>query len=181
MKRITFLLIIPLLVFGCNKNNNPKTSGEASLNSERILDDNTQTYSISGFSFEKGSVILYNPASSQGASIPDFIALPDVQNNVYSAYFDTQNTLPSFALVGEFASSGEAQTFFDNYKEVDVNTYTGFAKPVVENQVWVFKTRNDKYAKLLIVKVNAYLKDTEAFAEVNFKWAYQPDGSKVLP
>ena len=170
MKRITFLLIIPLLVFGCNKNNNPKTSGEASLNSELILEG--ETYSVPGFSFESGSVVLYNPAGGQ--TIPDIFALPDVQNNVFSAYFDTQNTLPSFALVGEFASSGEAQNFFDNYKEVDVNTYTGFAKPVVENQVWVFNTRNDKYAKLLIVKVNAYLKDTEAFAEVNFKWAYQP-------
>jgi hypothetical protein len=177
MKKITLLIIIAFLVLGCNKNNNPKTTGEASLNSELILEG--ETYSVPGFSFESASVVLYNPAGGQ--TIPDIFALPDVQNNVYSAYFDTQNTLPSFALVAEFESSGEAQDFFNNYKLVDVNSYSGLAKPVVKNQVWVFKTRNDKYAKLLVVKVDAYLKDDEAFAEVTFKWVYQPDGSKVFP
>lgn len=177
MKKISLLIIIPLLLFGCNDKNKTKTSGEATLNSELILEG--QTYSVPGFSFESGSVVLYNPAGGQ--TIPDFFALPEVQGNIYSAYFDTQNTFPSFAKVGEFSTIGEAQDFFNNYKEVDVNSYIDYANPVLENQVWVFKTRNEKYAKLLIIKVNAYLKDTEPFAEVNFKWAYQPDGSKILP
>ena len=177
MRKIALLLILPLFILGCDKKNKTKTSGEVSLNSELILVG--ETYSVPGFSFESASVELYNPAG--GTTIPDIFALPEVQNNVYSAYFDTQNTYPSFALVGVFDSSTEAQDFYTNYKQVDVNNYTGLAKPVLKNQVWVFKTRNDNYAKLLILKVDAYLKDTEAFAEVTFKWVYQPDASTVLP
>ena len=177
MRKIALLLILPLFILGCDNKNKTKTSGEVSLNSELILVG--ETYSVPGFSFESASVELYNPAG--GTTIPDIFALPEVQNNVYSAYFDTQNTYPSFALVGEFDSSTEAQDFYTNYKQVDVNNYTGLAKPVLKNQVWVFKTRNDNYAKLLILKVDAYLKDTEDFEEVTFKWVYQPDGSTVLP
>jgi len=177
MKKIAFLLVFSLFLLGCDNKNKTKTSGEVSLNSELILVG--ETYSVPGFSFESASVELYNPAG--GNTIPDLFALPEVQNNVYSAYFDTQNNYPSFALVGEFDSSSEALDFYNNYKQVNVNNYTGLAKPVLKNQIWVFKTRNDEFAKLLILKVEAYLKDTEAFAEVTFKWAYQPDGSTVLP
>ena len=181
MKKISLLIIIPLLLFGCDDKNKTKTSGEATLNSELIFNNNTQTWTVPGFSFESGSVVLYNPAGGQ--TIPDIFAIPesDAHNNVTGAYLDTQNTFSSFAKVGEFSTIGEAQDFFNNYKQVDVSSFVGSANPVLENQVWVFKTRNEKYAKLLIVKVDAYLKDTDPFAEVVFKWAYQPDGSKILP
>ena len=178
MKKIIFILMLVAIVLnGCNKDNNDKTSGENSLNSELILSG--QTYSIQGFSFESGSVILYNPASS--TSIPDIFVLPDSQNNEISAYLDTENPFESFALAGTFQTSGEALDFFNNYKEVKVSSYVSFAKPVLENQVWVFKTRNNKYTKLLILKVNTSVKNLEPFAEITFKWAYQPDGSTIFP
>ncbi|RLD36677.1 MAG: hypothetical protein DRI73_00225 [Bacteroidetes bacterium] len=180
MKKTIFILILAAIIInGCNKNDNDKTSGENSLNSELILSG--QTYSIQGFSFESGSVILYNPASS--TSIPDIFALPDTdpQNNEVTAYLDTENPFESFALAGTFPTSGEALDFYNNYKEVKVSTYVSFAKPVLENQVWVFKTRNNKYAKMLIMKVNTSIKNQEPYAEVTFKWAYQPDGSTIFP
>lgn len=174
----TFIIAI-LLLSGCNKDNKDKTSGENTLNSELILDG--QTYSVQGFSFETGNVILYNPATS--TTKPDFMVLPDtdpITNDIF-AYLDTENPLESFGLAGTFPSSGQARDFFDNYKEVDISTFISFAKPVLENQVWVFKTREKKYAKLLILKVNTSIKNSEAFAEVTFKWVYQPDGSKIFP
>ncbi len=179
IKTIFTLILVVFLLNGCNKDNKDKTSGENTLNSELILDG--LTYSVQGFSFESGNVVLYNPASS--ASKPDFMVLPDtdpITDDVY-AYLDTENPLESFGLAGTFPSSGEALDFFNNYKEVDITTFIPFAKPVRENQVWVFKTRNKKYAKLLIVKVNTSIKNNEPFAEVTFKWVYQPDGSKIFP
>ena len=178
MKKIIYIIIFAAIIqSSCDKNNNDKTSGENSLNSELILSG--QTYSIQGFSFESGSVILYNPASS--TSIPDIFVLPDSQNNELSAYLDTENPFESFALAGTFQTSGDALDFFNNYKKVEINSYIPFAKPVLENQVWIFKTRNNKYAKLLILKVNTSVKNLEPFAEITFKWAYQPDGSTIFP
>ena len=178
MKKIIYILLLATIFqSSCDKDNNDKTSGENSLNSELILSG--QTYSIQGFSFESGSVILYNPASS--TSIPDIFVLPDSQNNEISAYLDTENPFESFALAGTFQTSGDALDFFNNYKEVEVNSYVPFAKPVLENQVWIFKTRSNKYAKLLILKVNTSVKDLEPYVEITFKWAYQPDGTTIFP
>jgi hypothetical protein len=180
MIRTAFTLIIAVVLFNsCTKDNKDKTSGENTLNSELILDG--QTYSVQGFSFESGSVILYNPATS--TTKPDFMVLPDtdpITNNIY-AYLDTENPLESFGLAGTFPSSGKALDFFNNYKEVNITTFIPFAKPALENQVWVFKTKNKNYAKLLILKVNTSIKNNEPFAEVTFKWVYQPDGTKIFP
>jgi hypothetical protein len=172
------ILLLSVLFSSCDKKNKIKTSGEDKLNSEKVLEGST--YSIPGFSFESGSVVLYNPAASQ--NIPDIFALPssDAQGNVTGAYFDSQNINESFALVGEFSTSDSALSFFNDYKQVDANSFVFLAKPVLKNQVWVFKTRNEKYAKILILDVQAYLKNTEPFAEVTFKWVYQPDGSKTF-
>ena len=59
MKRGVLFSALLLIAFsGCEKEENPDTSGEATLTSDRFLEGST--YSIFGFSFEQGKVIKYN-------------------------------------------------------------------------------------------------------------------------
>ena len=149
------------------------------MTSDRILEGSA--YTIQGFSFEKGEVVLYNPESTK--TIPDLFVLPLAasQGNVTGTFFDSPNVYSSFVLVGSFSDAGEALYFFNNYMEASDTSFTELASPLQINQVWLFKTNSEKFAKLLIKDVQYYLKDITPFAEVKFKWVFQPDGSKQFP
>jgi len=179
-KSITIILIsVFLVLLGCSKDKNGRTSGEATLNSERVLEGSA--YTIPGFQFKTGSVILYNPQTS--ANTPDIFVLPiaDAQGNVTGAYLDSPNILESFALVGTYGSAAEAVEAFNNYTTVNVAGYSALANPILEHQVWVFKTSNDHFAKILILEIETYKVGIEPNAEVRFRWVYQPDGSNTFP
>lgn len=173
MYKAIFILILILFASGCSKDKEVKTSGTHTITSEMILEG--QTYSYYGFSFSKASVKLYNDASSTDR--PDFGV---GMNQDSLPYFDTENIEESFALAGVFSAADSALTFFNNYGEVDVNSYIGLAQPVLENQIWVFKTRSNTFGKILILNTLNYEKNSYMIVEVQFKWVYQPDGSTLF-
>ncbi len=177
MKILTQILIISFLIASCSKEEKQKLYGTSTLSSERVLKD--QTYAYYGFSFDKGSAGLYNPASS--SDTPDF-ALVDNDgfggNMIIS--FNSDNFKNSFALLASFTRADSALYFFNNYLQVGVDSYTGQAIPVLKNQIWLFKTRNDKYGKILIMDTLQYMNKSDLVAEVKFKWVYQPDGSDIF-
>lgn len=178
MRKLLVLFLI-ISVSACQKKNRVPTSGEATINSDRILSGSA--YSIQGFSFATGSVILYNPGSP--TNIPDLFVLPiaDTQGNATGAYFDSPNQYESFSLVNTLENADEALQFFNSYLTVDVSDYTSLANPLLINQVWVFKTNSGNFAKLLILRILNQVKDATPYAEVRFKWVYQPDGSTKFP
>jgi hypothetical protein len=66
--------------------------------------------------------------------------------------------------------------------------WTDFADPVKPNQVWIYRSQGEKYAKIRIIStVNERRKDTSAlrdsvdYAECTFEWVYQPDGTITFP
>ena len=173
MYKSILILISILFATACSKDEEVKTSGTHSITSEKILEG--QTYSYYGFSFSKAAVKLYNVATSTDR--PDFGV---GMNQDSLPYFDTENIEESFALAGAFSTADSALTFFNNYEEVDVNSYVGLAQPVLENQIWVFKTRSSTFGKILIMNSLSYEKNSYLIVEVQFKWVYQPDGSSIF-
>ena len=172
------LLFSTLLLFtfaGCEKEESPDTSGEATLTSDRFLEGST--YSIYGFSFEQGEVSKYNPAGE--GIIPDFFILPKTGTGgqITGALLDSPNQNKSFSLTAEFNDSSLALQYFSEYKNVIDSNYVFLADPFEENQVWTFRTAANKFGKILIKEVKAFVKDTENYAETTFLWEYQPDGS----
>jgi len=177
-KEIIITGLVLILGFAGCKKDEPSiiTSGTATLTSTRFMDGST--YSSFGFSFEKGGVIKYNPALD--TEIPDIFVFPiaEASGDITGAYLDSPNIIEnSFSLTAGFDDESSATEFFDNYKTVNVTTYTKLAKPILKYQVWTFKTRNKLFAKLLITDVQAYIKVSTPYAETTFKWVYQPDGS----
>jgi len=164
----------------CEDDNKPRTSGEVTITSELILEGST--YSFNGFSFELGKVISYNPQSSKMP--PDIVVLPDNSGEEIIAFLEVLNNVqlkPLIALAGEFADWTSAENFFINYIQIaDSLSYTYWAKPTLENQVWIIKTLDGNYGKILIKNVETYLNLTTPYAAVTFKWEYQPDGTRIF-
>ncbi len=176
MKRVFFFSALLLFAFsGCEKEENPDTSGEATLTSDRFQEG--LTYSIYGFSFEQGEVIKYNPAGEE--IIPDFFILPKTETGgqLTGAYLDSPNHNESFSLTAEFSDSSLALQYFNYYKNIIDSNYVFFADSLEKNQVWTFRTNSNRFGKILIKDVKALVKDTENYAETTFLWEYQPDGS----
>ena len=175
MKRAFLFSVLLLFAFsGCEKEEDPVTSGEATLTSDRVLEGST--YSIYGFSFEQGMVIKYNPAGT--GTIPDFFILPITDGGQPSgALLDTPNQSKSFSLTAEFSDPLVALQYFNYYKNVIDSNYVFLANPLEENQVWTFRTNSDKFGKILMKEVKALVKNNENYAETTFLWEYQPNGS----
>ena len=66
------------------------------------------------------------------------------------------------------------------YNNIIDSNYVSLANPLEKNQVWTFRTSANKFGKILIKDVKAFVKDTENYAETTFLWEYQPDGSMVF-
>ena len=176
MNRILSISVLLLFAFsGCEKEENPDTSGEATLTSDRFLEGST--YSIYGFSFEQGEVIKYNPAGE--GIIPDFFIMPvtGTGGQPTGALLDSPNQNKSFSLTAEFSDSSLALQYFSDYKNIIDSNYVSLANPLEKNQVWTFRTAANKFGKILIKDVKAFVKDTENYAETTFLWEFQPDGT----
>ena len=174
MKRVFLFSALLLFAFsGCEKEENSDTSGEATLTSDRFLEGST--YSIYGFSFEQGEVIKYNPAGE--GIIPDFFIMPVTEAGglVTGALLDSPNQNKSFSLTAEFNDSSLALQYFNSYKNIIDSNYVSLANPLKKNQVWTFCTAANKFGKILIKDVKAFVKNTENYAETTFLWEFQPE------
>lgn len=178
--RITILISIAL--FSCNKKEVTRTSGIVTI-------DNTthksSTYFVYGFSFPNAGLV-----STQTTPGPDITVYVNKDNPTLPPrlYFMTNNLLPSFHEVGEYLTESAATTAFNDLKSTSVQQWTDIADPVLPNQLWIYRSQNEKYAKIRIIStVNERrkdpngLKDSVDYAECTFEWVYQPDGTITFP
>ena len=96
-------------------------------------------------------------------------------------FFSTDNFKDSFYRYGEYADATAASLVFKDLKSFSVSQWTAMGDSVKPNQVWLFKTSAEKYAKLRIISTGAEKRDNWPFVECTFEWTYQPDGSLTFP
>jgi hypothetical protein len=101
---------------------------------------------------------------------PDFIIIPqtNLTGDVMSPFLSHPNFERRFILSKEFEDAASAQAYFDSYN-VDGNgqDLQQFALNLRANQVWLIKTREGDYCKILILETRIEKKSD--FAEVKFK------------
>ena len=96
------------------------------------------------------------------------------------AYLSANTLNPPFALSGEYATEGDARNAFDALTSVGTLSWIELAAPLKANQVWVVKTRDNKYAKMRTIEVT--LTTTPArLPTCKLEWVFQPDGSTTFP
>jgi hypothetical protein len=180
--KIIVILFLSILFFSCSDDLiNPEvipTSGEITINSDII------NSKISGFNFELAKIITYPNTRSIK---PDILVLvqQNENGNLLGVFFGTPELFPSFKLLSEYSNIDSANIFFDNYNEVIDTTFNDLAIPVRNNQIWIVKTINNKYGKILIKNTTYYEKYSEGYAptpygEATIEWSYQPNGTRVF-
>lgn len=173
-------IIIPaliVLIAGCETEESvPEQSGTFILSSEKILAG--ESYVVYGFSFEQSELIRYSITQSKK---PDLLLTDstNVANEIIGGILTSPSNDDAFHLEGEFASAGEALSFYENYTQVTATRFSMFGRPVHKNQVWTVQTARETYAKILIKSV-AIISAGNAHVEAEIQWHYQKDGSGDL-
>lgn len=170
MKNKFVILLIVLLSFvSCNKNDSGETSGTATINNERFL---SQTYYVYGFLFSRGELVATTANPS-----PDIT----IDTDGTSVFFAANNYKSSFYKAGEYSDETAAKSAFDDLKTVNVTDWEEWANPLKENQIWIYRTGTECYAKIRIVTLLKEIRNERNYTECTFEWVYQPDGTTTFP
>lgn len=168
-----FLAFFTILT-GCTKKEPTRTSGIDTM-------DNTNhfatTYFQYGFYFPGAKLVATYP--SPGPDITLFVTLDNTGTPKLTLQAD--NLLPSFYKVGDFADVTTAQSVFDNLKTVSVSVWQDVADPILPNQVWIYRSGTEHYAKVRIVSIVNETRQSVPYGECTFQWVYQPDGTSTFP
>lgn len=162
-----------VLLSSCEEEVKVRTSGTDTIDNSTYQ---STTYYVYGFSFSQGKLVstLTNPG-------PDITIYVNKINTPYSLTFQSNNLNPSFYKVGEYAGEDAAKTAFDNLKSVPSAQWTDMADPVAPNQVWIYRSGEEKYTKIRIISTVNETRQLIAYGECTFQWVYQPDGSLTFP
>lgn len=185
MKRRIFrpaiLVVLMVVLAGCEGVFGPKTSGEFQLSSQRF---GTEYYYLFGYSYEQAEFYRFE---YQGEPIPDII------NEGYRLIKDGEVTeLPGFnaptkengfALVGQFTSLEEGRSYYEDYEQVEAGLQFEIVSDTVElYQVWIQQTSLGNYVKLFVKNIEILEGETgNIYSEVTLEYTYQPNGSTDFP
>lgn len=182
MKASVFFIIGSLVVIwsGCDKSTGPSlvpTSGTITINSKFV---NNQT---TGFSFSQASSVSF--PNSQGI-LPDVMVLVqiDAGGSILGVYLSAPDfPRPTFRLLRQYNVLDSAVVFYQSLSQLPDTTYTDLAIPTRVNQVWAVKTRENKFAKILVRNIIAYADSSTTnaptpFGEATFDWTFQPNGTR---
>ena len=174
MKRYLYILLsIFLILPGCTKVEKIRTSGIDTI--DNIIYQSTTYYSF-GFSFSKAKLVPTYPAPG-----PDITLFVNIDNLPHILTLQANNLNPSFYKVGDFADENAAKSAFNNLKTVSVSQWQDMADPINTNQIWIYRSGNDTYAKIRIVNSVNEIRQNIPYGECKFQWVYQPDGSLTFP
>lgn len=163
------LLIILLMQVSCKKDDAIPTSGIATINNTTEF---STTYYVYGFLFSEAKLV-----STLDKPAPDITVDSDGTNLL----LQTNNFKNSFFLFGEYNSEASAKSAFANLSSANVTQWEGLAYPLKVNQIWIYRSGTEKYAKIRIISLLAELRSGRNYAECTFEWVYQPDGSLTFP
>lgn len=187
MKRVVYTQLILILLLaglagGCKMLRGPDKTGEIRLSSEQEM--GTETYYVMGYGYEESEFYRY---PYEKDPLPDIINYPYRVLGADGQYelpgFNTPGKENGFARVGSFETMAEARSFYDAYAQVDENLQFAVDSDTVQAmQVWVQKTSEGNYVKLLVLEAESLEGDAgNKFSEVLLEYTYQPDGSREFP
>lgn len=176
MRTAVAVFLLTILAVSCGRDESVPLRGTVTIDSRLY---GTGPYYATGFTFLSASVTPTNRNPQ-----PDILVLAEtnVSGDVTGVYFSTSAFLPSFHKHGSYPDAASANTAFNNLTEVNpASNWLDLAIPVKVNEVWVFRTRDEKYAKIKIIEVKAEMREGNPYAECKFEWTFQPDGSTTFP
>lgn len=171
-------IILVSLCLSCSNNNITNSNSTPVSGNKYVTTINTKEEI--GFSFSQGKLLSppYDPTN-----YPDFEANTSTNEigNIVGGYFlsinPDQSIRQAFALVHAATSQMDADAFFDSLTTVSADNFQWVAHPLLKNQIWIVKTINQNFAKILILDNSVIGSNPDGYAEVKFEWVFQSDGS----
>ena len=162
MKRIIFILFVLVLILqSCTKKEPKRTSGIDTIDNTTHF---STTYFQYGFSFTGANLVATYP--SPGPDITLIVNFNDL--DVPRLTLQSENMLPSFYKAGEFVNETAAKSAFDNLKTVSVSQWLDMADPILPNQVWIYKSGTEHYAKIRIISTINETRQSVPYGEMYF-------------
>jgi len=174
IKRPLFILLFFLLAFsGCKKAETVPTSGTETIDNTIYQD---ATYYSLGFSFSEAKKI--SNLSDPGPDLTLYLN----QDNPSSPRLTlvVNNFKPSYYKIGDFPDEATSIAAFNNLKAVGSYQWVDIADPIKANQVWIYRTGRDLYAKFRIISTKNETRNNLPFGECTFEWYFQADGSSTF-
>ena len=169
MKRVIFICLLAVAsLIACDKEEGPKSTvatGEITIDNKLTFNESSQSFAFEAFSIPLGKKV--SVLSGQSDCIT-------VGYNGSTAYIETSNYNNSFHLYGSYPNAATAQTEFENLLSVSISDWEEWANPVLENQIWIFKTSEKKYAKFWIKSITP---GEDNYVKCTIRWTYQSDGT----
>lgn len=173
MKRqLLVFLAITALLSGCTKKEPTRTSGTDTIDNTTYYGTTYYTY---GFLFSAAKLVKVYPSPG-----PDIALYVNIDNVTPRLTLQSNNLNPSFSKVGDYPDAASAQSAFDNLKTVASTDWVDMADPILDNQVWIYKSGTGNYAKIRIVSTINEMRSSIAYGECTFQWVYQADGSSTF-
>lgn len=174
MKKIIAILLGSVLVLAsCTKKESVRTSGIDTIDNTTYF---TTTYYNFGFQFAKAGQVSTNVNPG-----PDITIYVINENGSPRLTLQSNNLKPSFYKAGDYNDATSAQAAFDNLTTVNATQWLDMADPIAANQVWIYRSGNNSYAKIRIISTISEKRDNLDYGECTFQWVYQPDGSSTFP
>jgi len=163
------MLITLSLICSCSREDSPATSGLVTIDNTTFL---SQTYYVYGFLFSQAKLV------TTIANTPPDITVDSDGTNLF---FQTNNFKPSFYKAGEYPDETTAKAAFNNLLTADVAQWEEWANPLKVNQIWIYRSGSERYAKIRIISLVSEERSGRNYAECTFEWVYQPDGTLSFP
>jgi hypothetical protein len=176
MRKVLFILYFLLinLLPSCNKDSHPDTSGTVTINNILEFDNARQSWFVYGFSFSEAKLVAKLKPTSPGISIDNDGTL---ENLILQEY----NLNNPFYKAGDYPNATAAKQAFDNMTSVQVPEWAEWADSIKANQVWIYRSGTEHYAKIRIISIVSEVRNSKDYAECTFEWVYQPDGTLTFP
>jgi len=170
---VILITVLAVLVSSCTKVEKTPTSGITTI--ENTIYRPTNPY-VFGFSFSTAELVANNATPG-----PDILLFVNTDITPSRLTLQADNLKPSFCKIGDYTSEAEAIAAFDNLHEAVITRWEDMADPISPNQIWIYRTGSDTYAKIRIISTVNEIRQTVPYGECKFQWVYQPDGSTVFP
>jgi len=175
MRRYLLFILLMFLATGCGKDKDPPRAGTITINNDLVYDNTLQTWIAYGFLFSEGKIV-----SNLESPRPDMILVAFEADGIVTK-IQTYNDKGSFYKIGEYPDAASAIQTFKNLTSETVLQWADEADAIEPNQIWIFRTSNEKYAKFRTMDIFSEMRTGSAYSECTFEWVYQPDGTLTFP
>jgi hypothetical protein len=168
---VVILVFVFVAIAGCTKDEDVRTSGTDTIDNLRYQSTTWFTY---GFLFSTAKLV-----STEATPKPD-ITVDTASVPRPNAYLQG-SVNSSFFKYGSYNDEASAMAAFNDLKQVDATQWEDWANPIMKNDIWIFRSTDEKYTKIRIVDLKQQKLQGVPVTEVTFQWVHQPDGSLMFP